>query len=76
MPNEKQQLEAARAAKSKAKALFDGIGQVCGVGITRREGVYAVKVNLEEEPAAAVPTMVDGVPIVVRVIGKIRKQAT
>ncbi len=45
--------------------------------VTRGDGSrYAVKVNLAEEPTVTVPTMVDGVPIIVRVLGTIRKQAT
>ena len=50
-------------------------GKVCGVGITRQNGVYAVKVNLEDEleSDAEVPREIDGVPVVVRSVGKIRK---
>ena len=76
MATEEEQLEAARAVKEKAAKLMERFGQVCGVGITRREGVYAVKVNLEVEPSSSdkLPEEIDGVPIVVRVIGSIRKQ--
>ena len=70
-------LEQARAAKSKAAPLFGRYARVCGVGLTRRKGVYAVKVNLETEPDRGVdlPDEIDGVPVVVQVTGKLRKQA-
>ena len=76
MSNDEEQLEAARAAKVKAAKLMEQFGRVCGVGIARRKGVYAVKVNLEEEPHPTdkVPKQIGGVPIVVHVIGRIRKQ--
>jgi hypothetical protein len=69
-------LDAARAAKSRAKQIFEKVGPVCGVGLTRKRGRYAVKVNLEAAPkrGASVPTAIDGVPVVVEVVGKVRKQ--
>ena len=71
------ELEKAQAAKSKAAPVFGRYAPVCGVGLTRRKGVYAVKVNLEAEPAAGaeLPEEIDGVPVVVHVMGKLRKQA-
>lgn len=71
------ELEAARAAKNKAKALFPKEARVCGVGLTRRSGHYCVKVNLETEPGPDLhlPSKVDGVPVVVKVVGKVRKQS-
>ncbi len=70
-------LEQAQAAKSKAAPVFGRYAPVCGVGLTRRKGVYAVKVNLEAEPDAdaELPEEIDGVPVVVHVMGKLRKQA-
>jgi hypothetical protein len=68
------ELEQARKAKSKAADLFRPIGQVNGVGITRKDGHYAVKVNLESEPKADPPQDIDGVPVVVHITGKIHKQ--
>jgi hypothetical protein len=49
---------------------------VTGVGLTRREGVICVKVNLAEAPPADadLPSQIDGVPILVHVTGRIRKQ--
>ena len=76
MSEETRQLEAARAVKEKAQIVFARLGRVCGVGITRRDNTYAVQVNLEEELAAdcQCPDEIDGVPVVVHVVGRIRKQ--
>jgi hypothetical protein len=69
-------LDEARAAKSKALAAFSRNASVVGVGITRVDGGYGVKVNLVEppQPGAELPETVDGVPIRVEVVGTIRKQ--
>ena len=63
----------AREAKTAAKAAFRKIGGVVGVGITRVDKDYAVKVNLRARPAADmhIPSEVKGVPIVVAVVGDI-----
>lgn len=67
-------LEAARAAKTKARTIFARLPCVNGVGLTRRHGSYAVKVNLEAPPDDKLPQDIDGVPVVFNVIGRIRKQ--
>lgn len=69
-------LEAARAAKAKALRVFRRFAPVRGVGITRRRGVHCVKVNLEVEPASPedLPSEIDDVPVVIHVVGKVRKQ--
>lgn len=69
-----KQLELARQAKSKAKEAFRSVGHVNGVGITRKAGKYAVKVNLAAAPKCTPPETIDGVPVVVQVVGEIRKQ--
>jgi hypothetical protein len=76
MPTPDKKLAAARAAKEKARGIFRPLAKVCGVGITRQGKNYAVRVNLEEKPAPAtrVPKTIDGVPVVVQVTGKVRKQ--
>jgi hypothetical protein len=69
-------LEQARAAKPEALRLFEPLGTVVGVGVTRVRGDYAVKVNLRE-PAPdgmTVPAAIGGVPLVVEVVGAIRKR--
>ncbi len=70
-------LARARAAKKKAAPVFGRFARVCGIGLTHRKGVYAVKVNLETEPDddAELPEEIDGVPVVVQVMGKLRKQS-
>jgi hypothetical protein len=67
-------LERAQAAKKTVLREFQAIGTVVGVGITRVEGEYAVKVNLREpvKPGTELPTEIDGVPIRVEITGSIR----
>jgi hypothetical protein len=76
MTSKDKGLEAARKAKTKAARLFARYGRVCGVGITRRKGAYCVKVNLESAEAATadMPDVIDDVPVIVEIVGKIRKQ--
>ena len=71
-----RELETARLAKSKALEVLPSLCAVRSIGITRRAGRYAVKVNLEEEPESReeLPAEIDGVPLVFHVVGKIRKQ--
>lgn len=67
-------LEQARAAKPAALRRFGKIARVVGVGITRVNGEYAVKVNLREPVSSdvEVPDEIDGVRIRVEVTGPIR----
>ena len=69
-------VEEARAAKKRAMDVFKGLGTVVGVGITKIDGGYALKVNLREQPKRSVtlPDSVDGVPVRVEVVGPIRKR--
>lgn len=69
-------LDDARAVKRKVMEIFGRLGVVVGVGITRIDGGYGVKVNLREQPAPGVdlPQSVNGVPIRVEVVGPIRKR--
>jgi hypothetical protein len=71
----KTTLEEARAAKQKAYEAFRACAKVAGVGISRIAGGYGVKVNLEEPAPEGVvlPDSIDGVPVRVEVVGKIRK---
>ena len=68
-------LAEARAAKARAQEVFGRFAPVVGVGITRIDGGYGVKVNLSEQPPAGVslPEGVDGVPVRAEVVGTIRK---
>lgn len=49
---------------------------VVGVGITKVGNGYGLKVNLRRAPAkkAALPSLVDGVPVVVDVVGAVHKR--
>jgi len=63
----------ARAAKPRVLAVFEKLGKVVGVGVTRVGGGYGVKVNLEAKPDPKAPASVDGVPVSVEVVGTVRK---
>ena len=66
-------LEQARAAKRKLSARLQNIAEVHGIGIAVLDGGYGVKVNFAVRPdAGIVPGDVDGVPVVVDVVGSIR----
>lgn len=67
-------IEQARAAKEKA---LKGLGRtlaVVGIGITRVDAGYGLKVNLREAPPRGVslPDAIDGVPVRIEVVGRIR----
>lgn len=65
-------LAGARLAKRVVLDMIRHHPQLRGVGITRLEdGSYAVKVNLTESVDLKIPDDVDGVPIVINVVGSI-----
>lgn len=67
----------ARAAKARVSTLLPKQLKVNGVGITQVGEDYAVKVNLAEPPGEGVslPDQLDGVPVVVEVVGRIQKRS-
>lgn len=71
-------LEAARAAKERASAVFSPlVGDEVAVGITRLDDEgFGLKVNLTSEPDRGVtlPDEIEGVPVQVEVVGRIRKR--
>ena len=67
-------LQQARAAKHKAAEMFRGTATVAGIGITRIEDGYGLKVNLERPLESPLPTDVDGVPLRVEIVSSIRKR--
>jgi hypothetical protein len=69
-------LEQARAAKKRAEEVFSALATVVGVGVTRKNNGYAVKINLGAAAPAGtkLPENVDGVPVVVEVVGRLTKQ--
>ena len=69
-------LDEARAAKRKAAVRLARVPQVNGIGVVRLRAGYGLKVNLAEAVAAGtVPEAVDGVPLQVAVVGRIRRRA-
>jgi len=68
-------LEQARAAKRKAKELLQAFTMVNGIGVTSGPSGYAVKVNLERSttPGEQIPEEIDGVPVVIEIVGPISK---
>lgn len=75
---ERSPLDRARAAKAHAHTVFSKLGKVVGVGITTIGSEYGLKINLASQPPTSteLPTEVDGVPVRVEVVGRIRKQDT
>ena len=68
-------LKNARAAKAKVLKAYRSLNNVSGIGLTYQDGGYAVKVNLEDPAMPGdFPEEIDGVPVVTRVVGKVRKQ--
>lgn len=70
-------LERARAAKPHAKKLFESLLGEVAIGITRIGDNYGLKVNLTQRPADSteLPTVVNGVPVLFEVTGRIVKRA-
>ncbi len=66
-------IERARAAKAQLLGQLADLRQVNGVGLVRLGQGYAVKINLSEplEDEKAMPLEVDGVPVVVDLVGRI-----
>lgn len=68
-------IDDARQVKDLTKRRLAGVPglNVVGVGLIRKEGEYAVKVNLNRKaPPGAIPEKLNGVSIVVEVVGTIR----
>jgi hypothetical protein len=70
-------LKKAQAAKGRAAEVFGALVGEVAVGITKlRDGYFGLKVNLSEKPAEEIslPTEIDGVPVKLEVVGRIRKR--
>lgn len=66
-------LERAREVRPRVAALLADLPEVVGVGVTFLDDGFAVKVNFRRMPESCeIPTEVDGVPLVVEVVGTIR----
>lgn len=69
-------LEEVQAVKARAAEVFRTLVGEVAVGIAPADkGLYRLKVNLTEPPAEGVtlPDAIDGVPVQVEVVGRIRK---
>lgn len=68
------QIEAARSAKQKAAELFRNVPQLAGLGITKIGRHFAIKLNLNGPVSkdVEIPHDIDGIPIKVEFVGKIR----
>ncbi len=66
-------IEAAREAKESAKRLFGD--DVSGIGIVAIKDGWAVVVKVENEDTTGIPSVIDGVPVVVTSVGRIVKYA-
>lgn len=64
-------LDEARAAKAKLVLLLRELPELSGVGISRIGGGFGLKVNLEAPTSFPIPSEVDGVPVIVAVVGPI-----
>lgn len=65
----------ARAARPHLAALLCGNRHVTGIGLAPRGGRWALKVNLDCIDARTrqqIPAQIDGVPVVVAVVGRCR----
>jgi hypothetical protein len=69
-------VDEARAAKKRALDVFKRLAPVVGIGITKIDGGYGVKVNVRGKSKATVtlPETINGVPVRVEVVGAIRKR--
>ena len=66
-------LAEARAAKEKVGELLGDHPDVRGVGIARADGSFGLKVNVSSARSITlVPVDVDGVPVLVEVVGDVR----
>lgn len=72
------ELAKARSAKREAVRLYGDLEIVNGIGLSRRDGELAVRINLVEEAGAGqrFKARIAGVPVEVKVVGKIRKRAS
>lgn len=67
--------EAARAAKHQLREQLAGDSRVNGIGLTRWQNGYAVRVNVVDgADAPDLPETVEGVPVCVVVVGPITPQ--
>lgn len=69
------EISKARAVKAKLGEQLASVDEVNGIGLVRRDGGWAVKVNLAlpiSEPV--IPQRVDGVDVLTDIVGQITAQ--
>jgi len=76
MAKQESLLQKARTAKEEVVEKFGKLKNVSGVGITKRNGKYAVKINLSKAltKRTKVPKDVNGVEVILKIIGEVKKQ--
>ena len=73
MATTKVSIDQVRAVKSGLKQNLGTSVDVVGIGVTRRQGHYVLKVNIGKMPKdRELPSEVDGVPVEFEVVGRIR----
>ncbi len=74
MPKPARTMAKVTAAQRKLVRKLSGVSEVNGVGITRVDEGFCLKVNLSVRPAEGVevPNEIDGIPVRVEVVGPIR----
>ncbi len=73
MANANVSIDRVRAVKSGLKQNLGKSVDVVGIGVTRRQGHYVLKVNIGKMPKdRELPSEVDGVPVEFEVVGQIR----
>jgi hypothetical protein len=65
-------LEEAQAAKEVLKAKILGLPGIRGIGIALLDDGFGVKLNLSGESSLIAPAEIDGVPVIVEIVGTIR----
>lgn len=71
--NTSTSLTQARLAKSKATEMLSHVDGIVGIGLTQQGEYYAVKINLDRAlPPGTVPEQIDGIAVLVEVVGSIR----
>ena len=66
-------LDKVRAAKAGLRQHLGKSVDVVGIGVTGREGRYALKVNVRQMPKGrTLPSEINGVPVKFEVVGTVR----
>jgi hypothetical protein len=66
-------LAAAEAAKDRLALQLARLPELRGIGVAVLDQGFGIKVNLSRKPAGApVPDDIDGVPVIVDIVGTIR----